>query len=171
MTLPPTEVRGRGSQLGSGPCPIGPSTSGLAFRVMSFTGAVRFSLFLFDLLLLSLLECDLPAPFCQWSGDDEVEHRPNSRAGGLEAHPAVHRGEWRGEQGDGSEAFPSRGGAPRSVAGTVAEASALAAIPVLTVEVASEVTLAAPPPPTAAEEERETELPTSPGGGLQGSPL
>ena len=47
---------------------------------------------------------------------------------------------------------------------------ALAAIPMLTVEVVSEVTLAAPPPPAAAEEERETELPASLVGGLHGSP-
>ena len=61
---------------------------------------------------------------------------------------------------------------PGSAAGTVAAAaSALPAIPVLMAEVASEVTLAAPPPPAAAEEERETELPTSPGRGLHGSPL
>ena len=60
---------------------------------------------------------------------------------------------------------------PRSVASTVAAvASALAAIPVLTTEVASEVTLVAPPPPAEAEEEGETELPASPGGELHGSP-
>ena len=60
---------------------------------------------------------------------------------------------------------------PGSVASTVAAAVvALAAILVLTAEVASEDTLAAPPPPTAVEEERETELPASPGGGLNSSP-
>ena len=60
---------------------------------------------------------------------------------------------------------------PGSAAGTVAAAvSALVAIPVLTARVASEVTLVAPPPPATAEEERETKLPTSPGGGLHGSP-
>lgn len=51
-----------------------------------------------------------------------------------------------------------------------AAAAALAAIPVSSTEVASEVTLAALPPPAAAEEEREVELPASPGGGLHGSP-
>ena len=61
---------------------------------------------------------------------------------------------------------------PGSVVGTAAATVAiLVAIPVLTVEVASEVTLAAPPPPAVAKEERETELPASPGGGLHGSPL
>ena len=47
-----------------------------------------------------------------------------------------------------------------SVASTaVAVAMVLAAIPVVSAETASEVSLAAPPPPAAAEEERETELP------------
>ena len=60
---------------------------------------------------------------------------------------------------------------PGSVVGTAAAAALiLAAIPVLTVEVASDVTLVAPPLPVAAEEERETELPASPGGGLHDSP-
>jgi hypothetical protein len=60
---------------------------------------------------------------------------------------------------------------PGSVASMVAAvAVALAAIPVVTAEVMSEVTLAAPPPPATVEEERETELPASPGGGLHGSP-
>ena len=52
----------------------------------------------------------------------------------------------------------------------VAVASALVVIPVLTVGVASEVTLMAPPPSVVAEEERETELPVSRGGGMHGSP-
>ena len=57
------------------------------------------------------------------------------------------------------------------VAGTVAVAvSALAAIPVLTVEVTSEVTLADPPPPAAAKEEGETKLLALPGEGWHGSP-
>ena len=57
------------------------------------------------------------------------------------------------------------------VADTVAAVtSALAEIPVPTVEVALEVTLTAPPPPATGEEERETELPASLGGGLHGSP-
>ena len=57
------------------------------------------------------------------------------------------------------------------VAATVtAAAAALAAIPMPTAEVMSEVTLAALPPSAAAEEERETELLASPGGGLHGSP-
>ena len=60
---------------------------------------------------------------------------------------------------------------PGSVASTVAAvATVLAAIPVVTAEAASEVTLVAPPPPAAAEEERETGLPASPGGGPHGSP-
>ncbi|XP_066323431.1 uncharacterized protein [Miscanthus floridulus] len=60
---------------------------------------------------------------------------------------------------------------PRSVAGTVVAAVvALAAIPVLMTEVASEVTLVAPPPLAKAEEERETEPPALPGGRLHGSP-
>ena len=36
-TLPPSEVRGRGSQPGSGPCPIGPLSSEPAFRVVPLT--------------------------------------------------------------------------------------------------------------------------------------
>ena len=56
------------------------------------------------------------------------------------------------------------------VVGTVAAAATLVAIPVLTAEVASEVTLVAPPPLAIAEEERETELPASLGGGQHGSP-
>ena len=60
---------------------------------------------------------------------------------------------------------------PGSVVGTAtAAASILVAIPVLTAEVMSEVTLVAPPPLATAEEVRETELPASPGGGLHGSP-
>ena len=51
-----------------------------------------------------------------------------------------------------------------------AAVAVLAAILVLTAEVASEVTPVAPPPPATTEEERETELPASPGGGLHGSP-
>ena len=58
-----------------------------------------------------------------------------------------------------------------AAATVTAAASALAAIPVPMAEVTSEVTLAALPPPAMAEEERETELPTSSGGGLHGSPL
>ena len=60
---------------------------------------------------------------------------------------------------------------PRSVASmTTAGATVLAAIPVVTVEAALEVSLAAPPPPAMTEEERETRLPASPGRGLHGSP-
>ena len=56
------------------------------------------------------------------------------------------------------------------VVGTEAMAAAiLAVIPVLTAEVASEVTLAAPPL-AVAEEEREIELPALRGGRLHGSP-
>ena len=61
---------------------------------------------------------------------------------------------------------------PGSVAGTVAAISAaLVAIPVLTAEVTSKVTLVSPPPPAVVEEVRETELPALSGGGLHGSPL
>ena len=69
-------------------------------------------------------------------------------------------------------ASPSLSGAvpPGSVPSTAAAvASVLAAIPVATAEVVSEVTLAAPPPPAVAKEERETRLPASLGGGLHGS--
>lgn len=43
-------------------------------------------------------------------------------------------------------------------------------IPVVTVEVGSEVRLVVPPPTVAEVERRETELPTSPSGGVHGSP-
>ena len=90
----------------------------------------------------------------------------------MEAHNVACRGKRRGEQGDGGESFPFWGGAPGSIAGMVATvAVALAAIQVLTAEVASEVTLVAPPPQAMVEEERETELPASPVGELHGSPL
>ena len=46
----------------------------------------------------------------------------------------------------------------------------MVAIPVLTVEARSEVTLAVPPPPVMEEERRETGLPVSPSGGALGSP-
>jgi len=44
MTPSPAEVRGRGSQLGSGPCPAGPSTPGLAFRVVPFASRYVFNM-------------------------------------------------------------------------------------------------------------------------------
>ncbi|XP_066357595.1 uncharacterized protein [Miscanthus floridulus] len=46
----------------------------------------------------------------------------------------------------------------------------MAAIPVVMVEVGSEVTLAIPPPTATAEERRETGLPASPDRGTHGSP-
>ena len=46
----------------------------------------------------------------------------------------------------------------------------IAAIPVVTIEVGSEVTLAIPPPTSVAKERRETGLPASPSGGTHGSP-
>jgi len=46
----------------------------------------------------------------------------------------------------------------------------MAAIPMVTVEVESEVTLMVPPPMAAGEERRETGLPALPGGGAHGSP-
>ncbi|XP_066374858.1 uncharacterized protein [Miscanthus floridulus] len=92
--------------------------------------------------------------------DAGVEHRPDPRAGGLEAHPAACCGERRGQQGGGD-------GPPGAAADNVtAAATLLAAIPVSMAGVASEVTLAAPPPSAAVEETREGELPTLPGGGL-----
>ena len=57
------------------------------------------------------------------------------------------------------------------VAGTaVAAAVVMAVIPVATVEVGLEVTLATPPPIIMMEERRETGLPSSPGEGTHGSP-
>ena len=57
------------------------------------------------------------------------------------------------------------------VASTAAAAEmVLVAIPVVTAEAMSEVTLAAPPPLVVVEEERETRLPASPSGGPRGSP-
>ena len=55
------------------------------------------------------------------------------------------------------------------VSTTIVVAAVMAAIPMVTVEVGLEVTLAIPPP-TAVEERRETELPASSGGGAHGSP-
>ena len=49
-------------------------------------------------------------------------------------------------------------------------AMVLAAIPVVMVEAALEVSLVAPSPPATTEEERETRLPASPGRGPHGSP-
>ena len=46
----------------------------------------------------------------------------------------------------------------------------MAANPVVTTDVGSEVTLVIPPPTAMAEEMRETRLPASPGGGTHGSP-
>ena len=46
----------------------------------------------------------------------------------------------------------------------------MVAISAPTMLVGSEVTLATPPPIVMAEERRETRLPASPGGGMQGSP-
>ena len=46
----------------------------------------------------------------------------------------------------------------------------MAAIPVVTVEAGSEVTLAVLPPPVMEEERREIGLPVSPGGRAHGSP-
>ena len=46
----------------------------------------------------------------------------------------------------------------------------MAVIPVVMVEVGSEVTLMIPPAPVAVEERRETALPASPGEGTHGSP-
>ena len=46
----------------------------------------------------------------------------------------------------------------------------MAAIPVVTEEAKSEVTLAVPPLPVVEAERRETGLPVSPGGGAHGSP-
>ncbi|XP_066382545.1 uncharacterized protein [Miscanthus floridulus] len=66
-------------------------------------------------------------------------------------------------------ASPSLLGAIAAIA--TAAALTLAMIPVPTVGTALEVTLAAPPPPVMVEEERETELPTSLGGGPPGSSL
>ena len=58
-----------------------------------------------------------------------------------------------------------------SVASTVvAAAMVLVAIPMVTAEATSDVTLVAPPPLAVAKEERETGLPTSSGGGPHGSP-
>ena len=54
--------------------------------------------------------------------------------------------------------------------GSVASMAAVAAIPVVTTEATSEVSLVAPPPPAAVEEEKETETPTTLSGGLHGSP-
>ena len=68
---------------------------------------------------------------------------------------------------------PSLPGAvpPRPIASTeTAAATVLAAIPVVTAEAMSEVSLVAPPPPAMVEEERETRLPIPPSGGLRGSP-
>ena len=48
-------------------------------------------------------------------------------------------------------------------------AAVMVAIPVVTAEARSEVTLAVPPPPVIEAERRETRLPVSPGGGAHGS--
>ena len=59
----------------------------------------------------------------------------------------------------------------RPVTSTAAAAVAvMAAIPVVTSEVGSEVTLVIPPPIAAVEERRETRLPASPDVGTHGSP-
>ena len=82
--------------------------------------------------------------------------------------PTLHRATASDGESRVVAASPSLPGAvsPRSVASTAAmAATVLVAIPVVTAEVASVVSLAAPPPPVAAEEERETGLPASPGGG------
>ena len=58
-----------------------------------------------------------------------------------------------------------------SVMSTAAVAAVvMAAIPMVTAEVRSEVTLTVPPPTVAEEERRETRLPISPSGGAHGSP-
>ena len=46
----------------------------------------------------------------------------------------------------------------------------MVAIPMVMLEVGSEVTLVIPPPIVVEEERRETRLPTSPGGGAHGLP-
>ena len=59
MTLPPTEVKERGSRSGSGPRHTGPLTSGSAFRVVPLATRYVFLHFLLVFCWLSfLLECD-----------------------------------------------------------------------------------------------------------------
>ena len=62
-TPPPAEVRGCGLQPGSGPCPAGPSTSGLAFRVVPLTSRYVFFVSFLSFAIEPFLECDLPAAF------------------------------------------------------------------------------------------------------------
>ncbi|XP_066316626.1 uncharacterized protein [Miscanthus floridulus] len=103
-----------------------------------------------------------------WAEDRATVGRLLMEAHHLKTHVAVTGG---GNRVAAASPFLPGVVLPGSIASTVAAAaSALAAISVLTAEVASEVTLTTPPPPAAAEEERETELPASPGGGLHGSP-
>lgn len=70
------------------------------------------SLFLFN-LTVEFFWSMTDLCFSQRPDADGVEYHANSRAGGLEAHLAACCGERQGEQGGGSESFPSGGGAPR----------------------------------------------------------
>ncbi|XP_066354964.1 uncharacterized protein [Miscanthus floridulus] len=146
MTLPPSKVRGRGSQPGSGPRPVGPLSSEPAFRVVPLTSRGR------GMPGLSIA----PTPM-------QETWRPTlQRVAASEGGSRV------------AAAKPSLPGVvpPGAVADkAVAAASVLVVILVPLVGVTSGVTLAAPPPPVAVEETREGELPISSGGGMHGLSL
>ena len=83
---------------------------------------------------------------------------------------AEQAGDHRDGASEARAARPSLMGVASSRLVVSTAVAVMAAIPVVTEEAKSEVTLAVPPPPVMEEERRETGLPVSPSGGALGSP-